>query len=157
MKHFYLTELPEEVIHTIRTSDMAQFGWHTDVTDVEQVIQSIQERVRQGTLGVSYHKDCVYLLTDSNPGIIFLDSLRGKRASIFNYIDGIKKLIEFLKDKTDIHKIITKTPFKELSRLQKKTGFTLEGTHTEEYLMPDGSYADIYSFGYILRRDKCLS
>jgi hypothetical protein len=154
MKLYISTEIPEDVINSIATADIAQFGMHTDTgVSVDQVISSLKERVLNGTLVLGYYKGCSYFLTDFLPGVVHLDSIRGNGATIFNYVSGIKKLLELIKDTTKLHKVVTKTPNKDLMKLQKKTGFELEGTHKEEYLMPDGSYSDVYSFGYILRRD----
>lgn len=154
MKLYFSTEIPEEIITSIATADISQFGMHTDTgITIEQILVTLKERVLAGTLVLGYHKGCSYFLTDYLPGIIHLDSIRGNGATIFNYISGIKELIEQLRTTTKIHKVVTKTPNKELLKLQKKTKFELEGTHKEEYLMPDGSYSDVYSFGYILRRE----
>lgn len=152
MFYYAQVDVPEEVKNVILTADLKQFGWHTDETNPELVLEMLVKRMSTGSVVVGYHKECVYFLTDYFPGVVLLDSLRGKEASIFDYIDGVKELLRYLEDQTKIHKVVTKTPFKELNKLQKKIGFDIEGTHKEEYLMPDGSYADTYSFGYILRR-----
>ena len=153
MELFFNRELSEEVINTIATADKTQMGFHTDDEDVTPIVESAKARVLDGTLVIAYHKYCVFFLTDWLPGIALLDSIRGKDASIFDYVNGIKLLIEEVRDTTKIHKLITRTPYKDLLKLQKKIGFVLEGTHQEEYLLKDGSYADTYTFGYILRRD----
>ncbi len=154
MNLYFSTEVPQDVIDSIATADISQFGMHTDTgVSVEQVIVALKEKVLNGTLVVGHHKGCSYFLTDYLPGVIHLDSIRGNGATIFNYVSGIKELLEQLRTTTKIHKVVTKTPNKDFLKLQKKIGFELEGTHKEEYLMPDGSYSDVYSFGYILRRD----
>ena len=153
MELFFNRELSEEVINTIATADVTQMGFHTDDEDVTPVVESAKARVLNGTLVVGYYKHCVFFLTDYLPGVLLLDSIRGKDASIFDYVKGIKLLIEEVRNTTKIHKLITRTPYQDLLKLQKKIGFTLEGTHIEEYLLKDGSYADMYTFGYILRRN----
>lgn len=153
MELFFNKPLSEEVITTIATADKAQMGFHTDNEDVSTIVESAKARVLNGTLVLAYHKHCVFFLTDYLPGVLLLDSIRGKDASIFDYVKGIKLLIENIKNTTKIHKLITRTPYKDLLKLQKKIGFTLEGTHIEEYLLKDGSYTDMYTFGYIFRRD----
>ena len=153
MELFFNRELSEEVINTIATADKTQMGFHTDNEDVTPVVESAKVRTLNGSLVVGYHKHCVYFLTNYLPGVLLFDSIRGKDASMFDYVKGSKLLLEELRNTTKIHKLITRTPYKELLRLQKKIGFTLEGTHLEEYLLKDGSYADVYTFGYILRRD----
>jgi len=157
MEYFFSSELPDYVQDTILNSDSKQFGWHTDMEDAALVVTSCAAQVKSGVLVVAYHKHCVFFLHDYLPGVVMLDSLRGKEASIFDYLDGAKELLRYLEDHTKIHKIVTKTPFKDLIKLQKRVGFVVEGTHKEEYLTTDGSYLDMYSFGYILRRDTCPS
>jgi len=153
MNFYYAqNDVPEEVKNVILTADLRQFGWHTNETNPELVLDLLVNRMSAGSVVVCYYKNCVFFITDYFPGVVLLDSLRGKDASIFDYIAGVKELLRYLEDSTKIHKVVTKTPFKELNKLQKKIGFEIEGTHKEEYLMPDGTYADTYSFGYILRR-----
>lgn len=146
-------ELPEEVINCIRDTDEEQFGFHTNNHNVDSILEQLKTGCLSGTVAVLYGHNCIGFLTDANPGIVTLDSLRSNKASIFDYISFLKDVVKEL-SKTNINKIETRALNKDLCKLQKKTGFVLEGTLRKNWLMPDGTYIDTYAFGYLLKENK---
>lgn len=150
---YYLQELPQEVIDCFLSVDNSQFGFHTDSMTKEWVLAETQSKVANGTVALAYGYNCIAILHDIRPGVLFLDSIRGSSASIFDYIKLIKDIIARFKQ-PNIHKLETHALNKDLIRLQKRIGFELEGTLKEAWLTPDGSYADLYLIGYIYKEDK---
>ena len=151
-------ELPEHVLESIRNTDIEQYGLHKDTqTTKEDIVNALYDRCLQGTLLVVHEKDINLFFTDQAPYVIKMDSLRGPKASLFDYIKVVRKVIKFYLEKTETHKLETRTPFKELTILAKRGKWEHEGTFKESYQMQDGSFADELSFGLILRRElKCL-
>jgi hypothetical protein len=158
MDLYFGMELPEQVTTCLLNVPREQFGFHKDTTHtVEEIVEYTKEACLEGRVYVVYEKDIILFFTDQSPYVLHMDSVRGLHASIFDYTKVIKKVVKMFVEKTEIHKLETRTPFPELEILAKRCKWDHEGTHKESYQMPDGTYADELSFGLILRREnKCL-
>lgn len=150
---FYGTDIPEEVSTCILTSDSTQFGFHTDSMTKEWVLEELKKKVKAGFAAIAFGYSCVAIIHDIRPGVVFLDSIRGSTSSIFDYIRLIKDVINRFKG-TAVHKIESHVLNVDLLKLQKKTGFELEGTIKETWLRPDGSYSDLHLVGYIYKKEN---
>jgi len=155
MDLYFGQELPEEVLECILSVDRNQFGFHKDnLFTVEDIAKHINEACLAGKVYLVYENDIILIFTDQSPYVLHMDSVRGPRGSIFDYTKVIKKVVKLFIEKTEIHKLETRTPFPELEILAKRCKWDHEGTHKESYQMPDGSFADELSFGIILKRNK---
>ena len=155
MEWYCRMELPPHVQESILNTDIGQYGLHKESTlSKEELVQALCDKCLAGGLLIVHEKDINLFFTDQAPYIIKMDSLRGPSASIFDYIKLVKKVVKFYTEKTETHKLETRTPFKELEILAKRGKWTYEGTHKESYQMPDGSFADELSFGIILKRTE---
>ena len=155
MELYYGMELPQHVIDCLLNTDRTQFGFHKDTEEsVEEIVESLKEAVLNQQVYLVYDTDVVLFFTDKAPYVLNMDSIRGPRASIFEYTKVIKKVVKMFVEKTLIHKLETRTPFKELEILAKRCKWDHEGTHRESYQMPDGTFADELSFGIILKRTE---
>lgn len=161
MELYFGMELPGHVTDCILNTDRAQFGFHrpsavAGLKEAEQTVEEIVEITKQacleGRVYIVYENDICLFFTDQTPYVLHMDSIRGPRGSIFEYTKLIKKVVKMFTEKTEIHKLETRTPFKELEILAKRCKWDLEGTHKESYQMPDESFADELSFGLILKR-----
>ena len=156
MELYFGIELPKHIIDCMLNTPREQFGFHKDQSlTVEQIVDAAKKACLEGNLYIVYDKDILLFFTDQTPYVLHMDSIRGINASIFDYTKVIKKTVKMFIDKTDIHKLETRTPFPELEILAKRCKWSHEGTHKESYQMPDGTFADELSFGIILiREDK---
>ena len=155
MDLYYANELPKEVTDCLLTVPREQFGFHKDNKHtVEDIVEYTKQACLEGKVYIVYEKDIILFFTDQTPYVIHMDSVRGPRASIFDYIKVIKKIVKLFTEKTLIHKLETRTPFPELEILAKRCKWDHEGTHKQSYQMPDGTFADELSFGIILNRTK---
>lgn len=151
---FYIgIDLPEEVTTLIKEADKKQFHFFTNEDRTDFIISSLKEKCKKGLVAVFISNNCLGILSDSLPGVVVLDSIRGKNTSIFDYIKFLKELVKEISDNSKINRIETRVIDKDLQKLSKKTGFELEGTLKESWLLPDGTYTDSYMFGYIIRRN----
>ena len=154
MELFFAMELPEYITQCMLKTDREQFGFHKDTTQTkEEIIEIVKESCLTGKLYVVYEKGIVLYFTDRSPYVLNMDSTRGPNSSIFDYTKLIKRVVKMFTEKTEIHKLETRTPFPELEILAKRCKWSLEGTHKESYQMPDGTFADELSFGIILKRE----
>lgn len=148
-------ELPKEVTDCMLNTDKAQYGFHKDMSlSVEEIVENIKTMCLNGQVYIVYENDICLFFTDLAPFVLRGDSIRGPRGSIFDYTKLIKKVVKLFKEKTLVHKLETRTPFKELEILSKRCKWEHEGTHKESYQMPDGSFADEYTFGLVLKRTE---
>lgn len=155
MELFFGMELPQHVVDCMLKTDRIQFGFHKEsALTVEEIVEITKQACLEGKVYIIYDKNVILFLTDQTPYVIHMDSIRGPGASIFDYTKTIKRAVSMLKEKTDIHKIETRTPFSELDILAKRCKWDIEGTHKESYQMPDGTFADEHSYGIILRREN---
>jgi len=155
MELFYGMELPQHVVDCMLGTDKAQFGFHKDTTQtLHEIVERVQERCLDGEIYLVYDNDICLFFTDQSPYTLHMDSIRGPRGSIFEYTKLIKKVVQMFKEKTLIHKLETRTPFTDLEILAKRCKWDHEGTHKESYQMPDGSFADEYTFGLVLTRTE---
>lgn len=160
MELFFGMELPQHVTDCLLAVPREQFGFQKDSNlTVEEIVEITKTACLEGKVYIIYDTDVVLFFTDQSPYVLHMDSVRGLGASIFDYSKVLKRAFNMFTKKTEIHKIETRTPFKELNTIAKRVGFELEGTHKQSYQMPDGSFADELSFGIILKREehKCRS
>ena len=155
MELYFGMDLPEHVLKCMLDTPREQFGFHKDQTlTVEQIVEAAKKACLEGHLYIVYDKNIMLFFTDQTPYVLHMDSIRGLNSSIFDYTKTIKKIVKLFKEKTDIHKLETRTPFSELEILAKRCKWSHEGTHKESYQMPDGTFADELSFGIILNREN---
>jgi hypothetical protein len=155
MELFFGMELPEHVVSCMLNTPREQFGFHKDSNmTVEDIVEYTKRACLEGKVYIVYDKDVMLFLTDQTPYVLHMDSIRGPKASIFDYSKTIKKVVAMLRDKTEIHKLETRTPFTELDILAKRCKWDLEGTHKQSYQMPDGEFVDEHSYGIIIKRNK---
>lgn len=155
MDLYFGMELPSEVTDCLLSVPREQFGFHKEATHtVEDIVEFTKEACLEGRVYIVYEKGIILFFTDQTPYVLHMDSVRGPRASIFDYIKVVKKVVNLFTEKTLIHKLETRTPFLELGILAKRGKWDLEGTHKQSYQMPDGTFADELSFGIILNRTK---
>ena len=155
MDLYYASELPKEVTDCLLTVPREQFGFHKDNKHtVEDIVEYTKQACLEGKVYIVYEKGIILFFTDQTPYVLHMDSVRGPRASIFDYIKVVKKVVNLFTEKTLIHKLETRTPFLELGILAKRGKWDLEGTHKQSYQMPDGSFSDELSFGIILKRTE---
>lgn len=155
MDLYFGMDLPEQVVTCLLSVPREQFGFHKDTTStVEEIVEYTKEICLAGKVYIVYENDVILFFTDQSPYVLHMDSVRGERGSIFEYTKLIKKVVKMFTEKTVIHKIETRTPFKELEILAKRCKWDHEGTHKESYQMPDGSFADELSFGLTLKRTE---
>ena len=154
MDLYYGMELPKEVTDCLLSVPREQFGFHKETEHtVEEIVEYTKEACLEGRVYIVYEKGIILFFTDQTPYVLHMDSVRGKDASIFDYTKVIKKVVKMFTEKTEIHKLETRTPFPELEILAKRCKWDHEGTHKQSYQMPDGSFADELSFGLILKRE----
>lgn len=155
MDLYFGIELPKEVTDCLLGVPREQFGFHKETQHtVEEIIEVIKEACLEGRVYVVYEKGIILFFTDQTPYVLHMDSVRGKDASIFDYTKVIKKVVKLFTEKTEIHKLETRTPFPELEILAKRCKWDHEGTHKQSYQMPDGTFSDELSFGLILTRPE---
>lgn len=155
MDLFFAMDLPKQVTDCLLSVPREQFGFHKDTTHtIEEIVEYTKQACLDGKVYIVYDNDVVLLFTDQTPYVLHMDSVRGPRASIFDYTKVIKKTVKMFTEKTEIHKLETRTPFVELEVLAKRCKWSHEGTHKESYQMPDGSFADEHTYGLILRREE---
>lgn len=155
MDLYYANELPKEVTDCLLTVPREQFGFHKDNKHtVEDIVEYTKQACLEGKVYIVYEKDIILFFTDQTPYVIHMDSVRGPRASIFDYTKVIKKVVKLFTEKTLIHKLETRTPFPELEILAKRCKWDQEGVHKQSYQMPDGTFSDEMSFGIILHRTQ---
>lgn len=155
MELFFGMELSDNVINCLKESDPNQFGFHQNSAEtIDDIINNIKERCLAGQVYIAYENDVILFLTDQTPYVLRMDSIKGSKASAFDFVKAVRHLISLLENKTEIHKLETRTPYAQLQKLAKRAKWDLEGIHKQSYQMPDGSFADEYSFGYILNKDK---
>lgn len=148
-------ELPSEVTDCLLNVPREQFGFHKETKhSVEDIVEFTKEACLEGRVYIVYEKGIILFFTDQTPYVLHMDSVRGPNASIFDYTKVIKKVVKMFTEKTEIHKLETRTPFPELEILAKRCKWDHEGTHKQSYQMPDGTFADELSFGIILKREK---
>ena len=155
MDLYYGMELPSEVTDCLLSVPREQFGFHKETSHtVEDIVEFTKEACLEGRVYIVYEKGIILFFTDQTPYVLHMDSVRGPNASIFDYTKVIKKVVKMFTEKTEIHKLETRTPFPELEILAKRCKWDHEGTHKQSYQMPDGTFADELSFGLILKREK---
>ena len=155
MDLYFGMELPSEVTDCLLSVPREQFGFHKETSHtVEDIVEFTKEACLEGRVYIVYEKGIILFFTDQTPYVLHMDSVRGPNASIFDYTKVIKKVVKMFTEKTEIHKLETRTPFPELEILAKRCKWDHEGTHKQSYQMPDGTFADELSFGLILKREK---
>ena len=155
MDLYFGMDLPSEVTDCLLSVPREQFGFHKETSHtVEDIVELTKEACLEGRVYIVYEKGIILFFTDQTPYVLHMDSVRGPNASIFDYTKVIKKVVKMFTEKTEIHKLETRTPFPELEILAKRCKWDHEGTHKQSYQMPDGTFADELSFGIILKREK---
>jgi hypothetical protein len=157
MDLYYGTELPKHVLDSLLKIPREQFGFHLGMEQtIEEIVEGINEACSLKDVYIVYESGILLFFTNQTPYILRMDSVREENSSIFAYTKVIKKVVKLFTEKTEIHKLETRTPFKELDILAKRCKWDHEGTFKESYLMQDGSFADELSFGIILRRKEMV-
>lgn len=151
---YHNSQLPPEVVEIIADSKIDIAGVHASQ---EVVIAVIRNMVEAGSMAVFHSGALVVLLRAYTPyvGIVHLCISAG--ASPFALLRAGREFLAWAAAETHYHRIEGRTQNLRLALLAAHCGAEIEGVRRESWRNQDGSMADEYELGYILKNRQAIS
>jgi hypothetical protein len=160
-RHFYLQELPEDVMDILRadTDDPILASQDYEVTpSSEEVATVINYMCKHGSVIVFEHSNVCILTTRKNAHIGSFDTHLGAGATAKDAIKAYRAYFEWLPDNTHYLRVETRTPLEKYAKvLAKAVGAKVEGTLSNSYRTKDNKMVNEYIVGHNINRLEATS